>query len=68
MPETDKQRLATLILGEPVGDWIRERHRPGCSYSDIAGELALATGGQVRVSRQAIHQWLRATADKERTP
>ena len=67
MPETDKQRLATILLGEPVGDWIRARHRARRSYERIAAELAEATGGQVAVSKQAIHQWRKAATNRERT-
>jgi len=67
MPETDLQRLATIILGEPVEEWLLARHQARCSYRTIADELAEATGGQVRVTRQAICLW-RQAADKERTP
>jgi len=67
MPETVRQQLASSIIGEPVGPWILKRHRARCSYKDIAAELAEATGGQVRVTRQAIGLW-RQAADKERTP
>jgi len=66
MPETDLQRLATIILGEPVEEWLLARHRARCSYRTIAAELAEATGGQVVVTRQAIGLW-RQAADKERT-
>jgi len=66
MPETDKQRLASSLLCEPVGDWILRGHRAGCSYRTIADALAEVTGGKVRVTRQAIGLW-RQAADKERT-
>jgi len=66
MPETDLQRLATIILGEPVEEWLLVRHRARSSYRTIADELAEATGGQVRVTRQAIGLW-RQAADKEQT-
>ena len=67
MPETDKQRLATSLLRQPVGDWILVRHRSGRSYERIASELAQATGGQVAVTRQAIGLWRQAAADEEQT-
>jgi hypothetical protein len=66
MPETDKQRLASSLLRQPVGDWILTRHRAGHSYKHIAKWLAEATDGQVRVTRQAIGLW-RQAAEKERT-
>jgi len=63
MRETVRQQLATSILGEPVGDWILKRHRERCTYERIAAELAEATGGQVAVSKQAIHQWRKAATE-----
>ena len=66
MPETDKQRLASSLLRQPVGDWILTRHRRGHSYQHIAEWLAESTGGQVRVKRQTIGLW-RQAADRERT-
>jgi hypothetical protein len=67
MPETVRQQLATSLLRRPVGEWILERHRAKCTYERIAAELAEATGGQVAVSKQAIHQWRKAATNKERT-
>jgi len=66
MRETDKQRLASSLLQRPVGEWILELHRGRKSYEDIAKELAEATGGQVRVTRQAIGLWRQAAASEER--
>jgi len=60
MRETVRQQLATSILGEPVGEWILERHAARCSYKDIAEELAEATSGRVDVTRQAIGLWRQA--------
>jgi len=65
MRETVLQRLATSLLGEPVGPWILKRHRERCTYERIAAELAEATGGQVAVSKQAIHQWRQAATEGE---
>jgi len=68
MRETVRQQLASSLLHRPVGEWILERHRARKSYGDIAKELAEATGGQVRVTRQAIGLWRQAAAaDKEWT-
>ena len=64
MPETDKQQLATHILGEPVTGWIRRRHQAGCAYAEISAELDELTDGKIKVTRQAIHQWLRPTDRK----
>ena len=67
MPETVRQQLATSLLGKPVKPWILKRHRARCSYKDIAAELAKATGGKVRVTRQAIGLWRQAAASEERS-
>jgi len=54
---TDKQRLATILLGEPVHEWIGDRRADGHSWRDIAQMLTTATGGSVVVSHESVRQW-----------
>lgn len=54
---TPTQRLAGLILGEPVDSWIRKQRIGGKAWRDIAAELRDRTNGQVDVSYEAIRKW-----------
>ena len=54
---TPTQRLATLILGMPVADWIAGQRELGRTWRDIAARLDHATKGQVIVSHESIRQW-----------
>lgn len=56
VPPTHAQRLAGLLLGRPVVDWIREQ-RPDKSYRAIARDLAALTGGQVDVAPETLRLW-----------
>lgn len=55
--ETPSQRLATLLLRKPLGDWVAERRDAGTSWQAIADELATVTSGQVSLSREALRLW-----------
>lgn len=68
--ETPLQRLASHVLGEPVGPWIRERRQPSdtcpsCgapapqkkSWREISEELRGATNGAIDVPFQTLINW-----------
>lgn len=55
--ETPTQRLAAMLLGQPVHTWISERRIGGSSWRTIAVDLKHATNGQVVVSHEAVRQW-----------
>jgi hypothetical protein len=55
--ETPTQRLATLLLGQPVRDWIAEQRENGRSWRTIANDLKARTNGQVDVTHEAIRGW-----------
>ncbi|MCF7551011.1 hypothetical protein [Pseudonocardia sp. WMMC193] len=57
MSETPLQRLASHLLGEPVGPWIRARRPERKSWRAIASELEQATGGQIKVPFQTLINW-----------
>ena len=54
---TDKQRLATILLGEPVADWLQAKRAMGMSWRSIANHLEDETDGQVSVSHESVRQW-----------
>ena len=54
---TDKQQLATILLEEPVNDWIAERRSYGYSWREVAKMLATATDGHVVISHEACRMW-----------
>lgn len=57
MPPTPIQALAEHLLGQPVGDWLRER-RPDRSYRRLAQDLYRATDGSIDVTDRTVAAWL----------
>lgn len=55
---TPTQRLAALLLGEPVNQWISLRRRNGVSWRAIAKELEAATDGQIDVTYETLRGWM----------
>ena len=66
-PRTDKQRLADLLLGQPVEEWIAAR-RPETSWEKIARDLTIVTNGQIEVTDMTIRRWMLDPAADETTP
>lgn len=54
---TAKQRLADLILGRPLAEFVAERRANDIAWSRIARELRDATDGAVEVSRESLREW-----------
>ncbi len=54
---TPTQRLAGLILGEPVDNWIRRQRAEGKAWRTIAADLYDRTNGQIDVSYEACRRW-----------
>lgn len=54
---TPNQRLAEIILGRPVDDWIRERRATGRSWRLIARDLYEATNGQIDLTHETVRGW-----------
>lgn len=54
---TDKRRLADLIMGRPVNDFIAERRVAGVSWRQIKAELEQATDGQIKVQHETLRRW-----------
>jgi hypothetical protein len=56
---THAQRLAELLLGRPVIDWIAEQRPDGAetSYRHLARLLYEQTDGQVDVTAEALRRW-----------
>ncbi len=54
---TDKQRLATILLGQPVRDWIVGQRHHGYSWREISKMLTEATDGSVVISHESVRQW-----------
>ena len=57
MRQTSTQRLASLLLDQPVEKWIQARRERGHSWRRISIELHDRTSGQVSVTGEAIRQW-----------
>lgn len=54
---TPHERLATLVLGRPVGEFIAEHYADDRSDAWISRALADQTAGDVTVTRETIRQW-----------
>lgn len=54
---TPNQKLAGMILGKPVKQYIRERRAAGRSWRLVARDLYDATNGQIDITYQAAKNW-----------
>ena len=55
-------RLASLVLGEDLQDWVVRTRAAGASWLATAAELAATTGGQVALSGEYLRQLYGAVA------
>lgn len=55
---TATQRLAEVLIGEPVVAWCATRRATGASLRAIATELRKATDDKVDVTAETIRAWL----------
>lgn len=56
-----RQRLADLLLGRPVLDFIAERRANDDPYRRIAADLRDATDGEIDVSDVTVRAWYLAS-------
>jgi hypothetical protein len=54
---TPTERLAGILLGRPVVEWIDEERAAGHGYRVIARHLYERTSGQVDVSHETLRVW-----------
>lgn len=54
---TPTYRLAEILLGEPLDEWVRSRRRNGASWRLIAMELWQRTNQEVIVSFETLRSW-----------
>lgn len=64
-PTPPRQRLADLLLGRPVLEFIAEKYADGLSYRRIAADLRDATDGEIDVSDVTIRTWRLASLNSE---
>lgn len=60
--QTPNQRLASLILGQPVQTWIASRRDSGRSWRLVARDLYEATNGQIDVTHETVRNWAEQVA------
>lgn len=60
--KTARHRLADLLLGRPVVEFVEERRANGRAWHEIAYDLRDATDGEITVSGEALRQWVASTA------
>jgi hypothetical protein len=54
---TPTQQLASLLLGQPVHNWIAMQRASGSSWRKIADDLRTETGGKVNVTYESVRLW-----------
>lgn len=64
MKQTPTQRLAGMLLGQPVLEWLAPQVEAGASCRDLARSLRAATNGQVDLTGESIRKWLEAAGVK----
>lgn len=57
MPPTPNQKLASILLGQDVADWIRTQRAEGNSWRIVSRNLYEATNHQVDVTYEALRAW-----------
>ncbi len=60
-PLTPSQRLAGVLLGEPLADYVAAKRMalPRWPWNLIAEQLSTDTNGQVAVTGEILRQWYR---------
>ncbi|MDP4015356.1 MAG: hypothetical protein U0990_11485 [Candidatus Nanopelagicales bacterium] len=54
---TPNQRLAQLLLGTPLDQWLSTKRTSGTPWRAIARDLYTATNGQIDMSHETIRIW-----------
>ena len=62
MTETPTMKLASILLGQDVREWITGRRDDGRSWRLISRDLYEATNKQVDVTHEAIRSWVTEAA------
>lgn len=65
--DSPAQRLATLLLGEDVREFIDHRRQQGRAWRFIARDLYERTNGQVDVTYETLRQWHTENAESVKT-
>ena len=55
-PLRAKQRLAAVLLGEPLEQWATAR-RPHTAWVTLASELYEALDGELSISHESLRLW-----------
>lgn len=55
--ETTTQRLAGLLLGEPLEEFVRTRREAKRAWRLVARDLWKATNGEVDVTHETLRTW-----------
>lgn len=60
--ETATQQLASILLEQPVGEWIAACRQDGYTWRLVAVKLAHETGGRIRLSHETVRKWAEESA------
>lgn len=54
---TPTQVLASLLIGQPIGDWITAKRAEGVTWRQMARDLREATDDQIDITGEALRLW-----------
>jgi hypothetical protein len=57
MAITPHQKLAGLLLAQPVDQWIRDRRAEGMSWRAVTKLLSDKTNGQIDITHETVRAW-----------
>jgi len=60
MARTATQRLADILLDQPVESYVAAKRAEGRSWRLIARDIYVATDSQIDVTTQTLRQWMAA--------
>jgi hypothetical protein len=55
--QTAKQRLADLVLGRPLAEFVAERRADNRAWRLISRDLADATDGAIEITGESLRSW-----------
>lgn len=59
---TPTQKLAGMLLGQPVNAWIQAKRDAGRSWRLVSRDLYEQTNGQIDVTHETLRVWIEGRA------
>lgn len=66
MTATPKQQLASLLLGDDLETFVRDRRKAGLAWRIVARDLYEATAGKADITHETLRTWYPDDLDAEK--